>query len=326
MEIYGNKEALQHLCEYRQNNRMPHSLLFFGDPGTGKRTLADYTAMLYFCSENNTAPCMKCSGCERAEKHIHPDVIYVDCSEMKVELLRDVLKETFGGSVEGGIRVFIFSEFQLLNRQCQNTLLMQLEEPSDRVRFILTASNKNSILPTILSRTAIVRTEPLTEEECTKALMRKDVPTEEAQKLAKTYKGNLGAALKTLDSKNAAVYFDFAGQYAETVYKGDEYKALTILQNLPQPKDDKREPVRILITEAAKIFHDALIISSGGKPCCGCNEAVSKKLAEKYSSALLNRLCEESGKFEGVVANIYFNSKITFNAFTAGIFEIIEKG
>lgn len=324
MEIYGNKEALRRLSEYKEQDRMPHSLLFFGDSGTGKRTLAYYTAMLYFCEKNGSIPCMSCLNCERIEKKIHPDVIYVDCGNTPVLRLREILKDSFGGSVEGGIRVYILSEFQLFNRECQNTLLTYLEEPSDKVRFILTASNKNGILPTILSRIALIKTEPLSENECAEVLIKGGVSREEAEKLAAVYKGNLGQSLSAMDSKNAELYFEIVREYAGAALNGSEYKALTAAARLPQPKEDKREPVRVLITELSKLFHDALAIAGGGKASCGCDRALSHKIAEKYPISVLNRLCEISQYFCGVVSNIYFNSKVTSDAFTARIFEALQ--
>lgn len=72
MEIYGNKEAVNRLTDYRANGRMPHSLLFFGDSGTGKRTLAFYTAMLYLCEKDGEAPCMKCLNCEGRKSEYTP--------------------------------------------------------------------------------------------------------------------------------------------------------------------------------------------------------------------------------------------------------------
>lgn len=325
MEIYGNKEALRRLSEYKEQDRMPHSLLFFGDSGTGKRTLAYYTAMLYFCEKNGSAPCMSCLNCERIEKKIHPDVIYVDCGNTPVLQLRTILKDSFGASVEGGIRVYILSEFQLFNRECQNTLLTYLEEPSDKVRFILTASNKNGILPTILSRISLIRTEALSEAECAEALAKSGVSREEAEKLAKTYKGNLGQAFKAMDSKNADLYFAIAKEYGEAALKGSEYRALAAAAKLPQPKEDKREPVRVLITETSKLFHDAFALAGGGKASCGCDGALSLRIAEKYPMSVLNELCEISRYFCGVVSNIYFNSKVTSDAFTARIFKALQK-
>lgn len=327
MEIYGNREALRRLTEYTERDRMPHSLLFFGDTGTGKKTLAQYTAMLYFCEKSRVSlrPCMNCSNCERIEKNIHPDVIHIDCQSTPVLKLREILKDSFGGSVEGGIRVYILSEFQFFNRECQNALLTYLEEPSDKVRFILTASEKNGVLPTILSRVSQIETEPLSETECAEALVKNGVSAEESERLAKIYKGNLGQSLKALESKNADIYFALAREYAGAVLAGNEYNALTAAARLPQPKEDKREPVRVLIIESAKLFHDALSIAGGGKPSCGCDGDLSLKISKKYGMAVLKELCEISQYFCGVVSNIYFNSKVTSDAFTARIFEALQK-
>lgn len=325
MEIYGNKEAVKRLSEYRANGRMPHSLLFFGDSGTGKRTLAFYTAMLYLCEKGGDTPCMKCLNCERTEKRIHPDVIYVDGEKTSVVQLREILKDSYGASVEGGIRVYILSEFQVLNRECQNALLTHLEEPSDMVRFILTASNKNGILPTILSRTALIRTYPLSPRECETALKKEGISGEEAEKTARTYKGNLGLALKALENKNTRLYFAAVREYAEAVLKGDEYFALRAFAKLPQTKEDKREPVRILVTETAKLFHDALASAEGGKPSCGCDVELAKRLAEKYPPAVLNELCGITKRFSDIVSSVYFNTKSASDAFTAGIFDKVKK-
>lgn len=322
MKIYGNKRALEQLSDYRKNNRMPHSMLFFGEEGTGKRTLADYTAMLYFCERGDNVPCMSCSGCRRAETHIHPDIIYISCCGTNVTQLREILRGSHEMPVEGGIRVYILSEFHLFNRECQNALLTYLEEPSDRVRFILTASNKNGILPTILSRIALIQTYPLTEEECETVLSEKGIS--DCTLLSKRYKGNLGLALKAAENKNAAVYFDLARELGSAVLNGDEYGALVIGQRLPQPKEDKREPVKITVLESGKIFHDALCIASGGKASCGCDEALSSRLAEKYSPAALDKLCGVTRKYGEAVTNIYFNSKITFNAYVSELFGAIE--
>ena len=220
----------------------------------------------------------------------------MDCENTPVLRLREILKDSCGGSVEGGIRVYILSEFQLFNRESQNALLTYLEEPSDKIRFILTASGKNGILPTILSRTALIRTEAVSEAECAEALVKKDVPKEEAEKLSKIYRGNIGQALKALDNKNAETYLALAKEYGEAVVKNSGYKA-----------------------------HDALAISAGGKALCGSDEALSRKMAEKYKISVLNELCEVSHYFCEAVTNVYFNSKVTSDAFTARIFEVLQK-
>lgn len=322
MKIYGNSRALERLHSYASRGRLPHSLLFFGDSGTGKRTLADYTAMLYFCEKAGETPCMSCNSCERVEKHIHPDVIYADCADTSAEEMRGLLKSTFELPVEGDIRVYILTEFQLLNRECQNALLTYLEEPSERIRFILTASNRNGILPTILSRTALIQTEPLSASECEQAL--EDRGCENARQLASDCNGNLGLALKMASDKNSAVYIELSKELAKYVCEKQEHSAFMLMQRLPQPKDDKREPVRAVINETARIFHDAFVYAEGGTPASGCCQGLSREMAERLSPTELNCICESAEKFSRAVTDTNFNSRITSNAFIAAIFSALQ--
>ena len=322
MRIYGNKRALERLYEYRRSGRLPHSLLISGEVGTGKRTLADYAAMMYFCKDE--VPCGRCSDCTRTEQHIHPDVIYIDCGGLSVSELRELLRSSYGLPVEGDLRVYILTEFQLLNRECQNALLTYLEEPSEHTRFILTASNRSGILPTILSRTALIQTEPLDPAECAGAL-RELGHAEEAERLSVMYNGNLGMALKALSEKNAALYLEAAREYVSALCKGEEYTALTVIQRLPQPKDDKRGPVRELILGAGRILHDAFVIAGGGAGTSGCDIGLARQLADRYGIAALSAFCDEAERFGNTVTEINFNSKITANAFTAALFAVIDK-
>lgn len=324
MKIYGNKQALQRLSEYAKNDRLPHSLLFFGDEGTGKRTLADYTAMLYFCLEKGAEPCMECGSCKRTEQHLHPDIIYVTCLGMKVETLRkEILPTTHEKAVEGGMKIYIFPEFQLFNRECQNALLTYLEEPSPTVRFILTASNRNGILPTILSRTAEIQTFKLTAEECEAALSDRGIKN--AKELALTYNGNLGLALKAAKDKNAALYLELAKEFCGHILDKNEYKALNLLLQLPQPKEDKRAPLRIIAVETEKIFHDGFVMAMGGRPSVSCCPELSVKASKAFSPAVLNRIALETVKYSKNVTENNFNSKITANALVSAVFSAMAQ-
>ncbi|MCM1298037.1 MAG: DNA polymerase III subunit [Firmicutes bacterium] len=323
MKIYGNKHALEQINGYAHSGRLPHSILFFGDSGTGKRTLADYTAMCCFCSAEEGLPCMSCRSCKRIEEHIHPDVICIDCSAIDKESLRNVLKGSFEMPVEGKIRVYIWQEFQLLSQENQNSLLTRLEEPSEKVRFILTSSNKNGVLPTILSRVTIIRTYPLTVSECASALA--EMGFDDCERAAEIYGGNLGLALNAARDKNSSVYMETAKTFVNAVCENKEYRALISLLTLPQPKEDKREPLKQTVFAAERLIHDGFAIASGGSGGLGCDRALSKKLSEKYSAAVLNRLCGICRRFSAVTSDVNFNGKITANAFTAAIFGEIAK-
>lgn len=324
MRIYGNKRALARISEHKLSGRLPHALLLSGDRGTGKRLLADYITMLHFCKSGGDVPCGQCQNCTRIERHIHPDVIYIDCGETSVGKLREALRASYGLPTEGELRIYVMTEFQLFGRDCQNTLLTFLEEPSEHNRFILTASNRSSILPTILSRTALIQTEPLTVSECEQALSEYG-QTEDAKRLAEMYGGNLGMALKAVSEKNATMYLDAAKEYVSALCNGEEYTALTVMHHLPQPKEDKRAPVRELVLAVQKLLHDAFVFAGGGEGTSGCDRELSRRLANRYDIAVLNGFCEEAERFAVTVSDVNFNLKITANAFTAALFASADK-
>ncbi len=72
-----------------------------------------------------------------------------------------------------------------------NKLLKLIEEPPPNTLFILVAENENLVLPTILSRTQLVKIPPLTNLEVESALaIRSSVPVEKAQQIAALSEGN----------------------------------------------------------------------------------------------------------------------------------------
>ena len=56
---------------------------------------------------------------------------------------------------KGRYKVYIIDEVHMLSNQAFNAFLKSLEEPPEHVVFILATTEKNKILPTILSRCQI---------------------------------------------------------------------------------------------------------------------------------------------------------------------------
>ncbi|MCD6365142.1 MAG: hypothetical protein J7M14_04630, partial [Planctomycetes bacterium] len=59
--------------------------------------------------------------------------------------------------IRGRVKVFVVIEAELMSREAQNALLKTLEEPPDDVIIVLICRNLELMLPTIVSRCAIVR-------------------------------------------------------------------------------------------------------------------------------------------------------------------------
>ncbi|MEO9071247.1 MAG: hypothetical protein ABI261_09440, partial [Ginsengibacter sp.] len=82
-----------------------------------------------------------------------------------------------------------------------NKLLKLIEEPPPDTLFIFVAKDENAILPTILSRTQLIRIKPLSNEDVENGLIEKyNVPPEKATQIAAISEGNFREALQLLQN------------------------------------------------------------------------------------------------------------------------------
>lgn len=77
-KIIGQEKIKQRLVQSVLNQRISHSQMFYGLPGTGKLGLAIAYAQ-YVCCTNKQAndSCGQCASCRKYEKLIHPDLHFV---------------------------------------------------------------------------------------------------------------------------------------------------------------------------------------------------------------------------------------------------------
>lgn len=91
---------------------------------------------------------------------------------------------------EGRRTVVILSSIDTMRAETANAFLKLLEEPAGNVLFILTAESSDALLPTIRSRCQLIRFQPLSTEEVTKALIQRDgLPAQDAAYLARLSDG-----------------------------------------------------------------------------------------------------------------------------------------
>jgi len=75
--------------------------------------------------------------------------------EYSIDDIKSLIKET--KVFHPKTRIYFLTNFHLSSIPAQNSFLKLLEEPPTNVQFILTTLNKNSLLPTIISRVKIIK-------------------------------------------------------------------------------------------------------------------------------------------------------------------------
>lgn len=160
----GNAELKARLKRDIAAGRLAHAYMIEGPRGSGKKTLAKLIAAAVACGEPDP-PCMECVNCRKIMNGQSPDVITVEADKDKVQLGVDVIRRLRDDAVFAAndldVKVYIFPEADTMNIQAQNALLKLLEEPPEGIMFLLLTENAQGLLPTIRSRTPLLRVEAL---------------------------------------------------------------------------------------------------------------------------------------------------------------------
>ena len=194
-------QALQGL-----RSRLPNALLIKGAQGIGKLDLAMNFARSMLCEKPQAdgAACQECDSCHWFEQDSHPDfrLIQPDAlsaaedaeekpggkkpsREISVDQIRDLSNFANLSAHCGGYRIVVIHPAEAMNQNAANSLLKTLEEPTDKLLFLLVTNKPQQLLPTILSRCLSFTVHTPTREAGAAWLARQGVKNPE-QALAQT--------------------------------------------------------------------------------------------------------------------------------------------
>ncbi len=211
-DILNHDAALERFRRTLENNRLASTYLFVGPDGIGKRAFALKLAQALLCENMTTplTPCETCSACQQVRAQTHPDLILISKPAGKAF----IPLEAFIGDAEhrrqrglchdiglkpfcGGRKIAIIDDADFLNVEGANSLLKTLEEPPPKSLLILLGSSEQKQLSTIVSRSQIVRFEPLTDHQVAEVLGRLPLETSTPiEELARAAQGSVARAIE----------------------------------------------------------------------------------------------------------------------------------
>ena len=204
--IRGHDAARDQLHTAYTRGRLAHAYLFVGPSGVGKRLFATEFAKALLCDRPpaTLAACDACPSCAQVAAETHPDFFTVRTPEDKHELPVGEVREFCGKlslkPARGPRKVGVVIDADEFNEESANCFLKTLEEPPPGSVLILLATSAERQLPTILSRSQVVRFRPLSDEELRTVLADHGVtdPTR-AGRLVRLSGGSPGQALALND-------------------------------------------------------------------------------------------------------------------------------
>ena len=156
--VVGQKALTATLKNTIKSGKLAHAYLFCGPRGVGKTTCARIFAKAINCP--NLTPdgeaCNECESCKAFNEGRSLNIFELDAAPNNtVDDIRERIIQTRVPPPTGRYKVFIIDEVHMLSAAAFNAFLKTLEEPPAHVVFILATTEKQKILPTILSRCQI---------------------------------------------------------------------------------------------------------------------------------------------------------------------------
>jgi DNA polymerase-3 subunit gamma/tau len=210
-DLVGQRHVTETLSNAINNNRVAHAYIFSGARGVGKTTAARILAKALNCAKGPTAePCGECDSCTEIAAGSSLDVIEIDAASNRgIDQIRELREMVRYAPAASRSKVVILDEAHMLTGEASNALLKTLEEPPDRVIFVMATTQPEDLADTIRSRSQHFHFRALTFAEITGRL--EEIAKKENLKIeagalaviARMAEGSLRDALSLLEQARA---------------------------------------------------------------------------------------------------------------------------
>lgn len=249
----------------KDDGRLSHAYLLSGSIGMPLKETAMFLAKSIVCDNPNPLACNECMTCIRMDEGNYADLIVFDGSEGRIKK-EDVQRITgsFDKSAleEKGVMIYVIHLVENMTSVAVNALLKFLEEPGRSIYAFLTTENESKVLPTIISRTQVLRFREIDRLEIINNAESAGVLDEDAELLSGFF--NDSDTIKNVsesdDYKVAKQAID--DQLNSLLISPDD--AVFTCQRLIVPQIKNFDIARLYLKMLAEIFKDLLNLSVGG--------------------------------------------------------------
>lgn len=319
-DLVGQEHVSRTLSQAVETGRVGHAYLFSGPRGTGKTSTAKILAKALNCEKGpSTEPCNECESCRRVNDGTSMDVFEIDAASNRgIDEIRDLRETVKFAPANGKYKVYIIDEVHMLTSEAFNALLKTLEEPPERVVFILATTEVHKVPATIQSRCQRYDFKRISVKNIAERLRyvadhsEISADDEALSLIARESAGGMRDALSTLDQCASLaeekvsvkvvqevlglVGHDWVVRILKAVSQKDAAEALKALGELLQEGKDLRQLVGEMIAELRSLMVFQAVGSTEGVELYETSEETLKEGASFFSpddfAPMLDRLHE----------------------------------
>src|SRR6202030_3541695 len=173
-DLVGQEHVTETLGNAIKNDRVAHAYIFSGARGVGKTTAARILAKALNCVHGPTStPCGECDSCREIAAGTSLDVIEIDAASNRgIDQIRELREMVRYAPAASQYKIVILDEAHQLTDEASNALLKTLEEPPERVVFILATTRAEDLVETIKSRAQLFQFRALSFKEIAEEIER----------------------------------------------------------------------------------------------------------------------------------------------------------
>lgn len=163
------------------------------------------------------------------------DKINLDVGKFYVKQARELVQKTRTALKKN--KVYIIYKASTMNEQAQNAFLKSLEEPNSSTFYILLVNNVHSLLPTVLSRSQILKITPLNNDASLK-LIPDNIPANIKQQILFVANGNPLLINKLVNDSSLISQYSAHITTAKSFLTASTYQKLITINKLKDSRED----------------------------------------------------------------------------------------
>lgn len=181
------------------------------------------------------------SEIKKKSANLYHRISIENANTIKISSIREIGRFLSTSHDEDIPRFVIINDAHLMNDQSQNALLKNLEEPPQGVIFILLTNERDSLLPTIISRCREFSFQPLSNKSVEKILVEHfSIDKKLAYKLSLLSEGSITTALSLMDFDIDTIFektisilrYAFAKRYQTAIAELSEFASNNSTESL----------------------------------------------------------------------------------------------